>query len=96
MYLVLSASTRRKDRNCWVGKPDEFPAPLLAQFNTGNCFLAVPAVSLWFWRTLCQAERCGLLCSVSAHCHTHTLERWMSTARQGGSLFLALSLGVGG
>lgn len=36
-------------------------------------------------------------CAVSLLiCHTHTLERWMSTARQGGNLFPALSLGVGG
>lgn len=103
MDLILSAATWRRERNhCWVGKPDEFPGPLPAQFNTGKCFLVLPSVSQWFWTTLCQApppwpqstmDCCVvfLLC-----CHTHTLERWMSSARQGGTLFLTLPLCVDG
>lgn len=64
MYLVLSAASLRRERNCWVGKPDEFPAPLPFQFSTGNCFLALPSLSPWFWRTLCQAPRLWLLWTV--------------------------------
>lgn len=97
MYLVLSATTWR-GRNCWwVGKPEEFPAPLPAQFNTGKCYLILPSVSPWFWTTLCQAPPPWLQSTMDCWvgsllcCHTHTLERSMSTARQRGTLLLTLS-----
>lgn len=83
MYLVLSATTCRRERNCWVGKPGEFPAPLPAHTNTGNCFLALPSISPWFWRTLCQAPPPWLLWTV-VQCLCSAIP--LSPRRGGGAL----------
>lgn len=84
MYLVLSASTRRKDRNCWVGKPDEFPAPLPAQFNTGNCFLAVLQFLCGFGELYARQSAVGC-CAVSLLTVTPTPWRggWALPGREG-------------